>query len=96
MAQKITVLNGQNLVDIAIQHTGSVESVVELAVANDISITQQLTAGSTLNSVPEKDERIVDYYAVRNLSPATTASDRNATRRRGIGNMTIGQDFKVG
>lgn len=96
MAQEITTLNGQSAVDITIQHTGSVAAIVDFAIANNISITQNLNAGTVLKTVSPNEKRVVDYYSVKKLTPATSKSERKATRRRGIGNMTVGQDFKVG
>ena len=44
----ITVLHNQSLLDLALQHTGTIESVFEFAEANTINITDDVQAGKTL------------------------------------------------
>ena len=69
----ITVLHNQSLLDIAIQHTGSVENAFAIAVANGLSVSSMLTAGMTLD-IPndvQKDNDVLYYYTTKNLQPAT-------------------------
>jgi len=74
---EITVLQGQNLLDIAVQHTGSTEAVFLLAMENGLGITDELTPGMVLNPVPVQNRRVRNYFANNNLKPATaiTADD---------------------
>ena len=44
----ITALHNQSLLDLALQHTGTIESVFEFAEANSINITDDVQAGKTL------------------------------------------------
>ena len=44
----ITVLHNQSLLDLALQHTGTIESIFELAVLNEKSITDDMLAGASL------------------------------------------------
>lgn len=69
---KVAVLSNQTLTDIAIQVYGSVEGVLTLAKANNISITDSLQAGRWLE-VPEVTyvKRIAEFYKVRCICPAT-------------------------
>ncbi|NDV45513.1 LysM domain-containing protein [Paludibacter sp. 221] len=67
----ITVQQGQTLFDIAVQHCGDAQAVIPIAQANDISITGELVAGTSL-AIPEPlNKRIVNYYKINNIVPAT-------------------------
>ena len=48
----ITILHNQSLLDIAIQHTGAVENTFAIAVANGLSLTDDLPAGAEIK-IPE-------------------------------------------
>ena len=71
----VTVLNNQSLWDISVQEYGSVEAVFELARANDMGVTDLLTAGQEL-LLPEVDKKIIKpevvaYYRRNGLHPVT-------------------------
>ena len=71
----VTVLNNQSLWDISVQEYGTVEAVFELAMANDMGVTDLLTAGQEL-VLPEVDKKIikpevVGYYRRNGLQPVT-------------------------
>lgn len=73
----VTVLHRQSLLDIAIQETGTVESVMELCLLNDLSITAQLQIGSYLNTEVEATLThgdVLKYYKSKQLKPATAIS----------------------
>ena len=97
------VLNRQSLLDLATQHTGSVENAFGIAVANGISLTDDLTIGSRLN-IPDdltKNNDIYNYYTAKNIQPATaiqviTAGDNGTEEiQEGISAWAINYDFKV-
>ena len=94
----ITILHNQSLLDIAIQHTGAVENTFALAVANGLSLTDDLPAGAEIK-LPDsvnKDNDVLNYYTARRLQPATAVillSDEE--RLEGIGYWAISVDFKV-
>ena len=44
----VTVLHNQSLLDLALQHTGTIESIFELAEANTLNISDDVVAGKTL------------------------------------------------
>jgi len=77
MANTVTVLHNQSLMDIAIQQFGNVEAVVALAVLNDISITADLVAGQilSLEGIAVLDADIVNYYEIKAIKPATAIVD---------------------
>lgn len=77
MVNKTTVLDGQTLADIAVQETGTVESLFELAEANGKSITDIPDAGEKLLPLaPSKgggtwNKDVADYYRAKNIKPVT-------------------------
>ena len=69
---QVKVRPKQSLLDIAIQERGTIESVLELAVLNDISITDALVPGNEINTnVEAYDIEIASFYRIKNLKPAT-------------------------
>lgn len=88
------------MLDIALQSGGSVESVMALAAANGLSVTDRLADGQEL-TVPEPVEggevRTVRLYRAQGVEPATEASaeDMLACPYGGIGYMGVDIDFEV-
>ena len=96
----IAALHNQSLLDIALQHTGTIESVFEFAEANAINITDDVQAGKTLVVPAEafSNKDILNYYIAKNLQPATAFSkeDEKVTKRlEGISIWAINLDFVV-
>ena len=79
---KTTVLSQQSLFDIAIQAMGNAEAAFELAIVNDISVTDELTTGSLLK-VPTGNENanVTMYYYSRGLKPATGMTNNEISGR---------------
>lgn len=97
---EITVLHNQSLLDLALQHTGTIESVFELAEANALNITDDVEAGKTLVLPAETftNKDILAYYTAKNLQPATafTKEDEQVfERQEGISIWAINLDFIV-
>ena len=95
---KVKVLPLQSLLDIAIQHTGAVESVFAIAVANGLSLTDDLPAGAEIKlpDTVNKDSDVLNYYSAKRLQPATAVIMLpEAERLEGIGYWAISVDFKV-
>lgn len=92
---KKIVLHNQSLLDLCLQHTGSIAGVFELAQANGLSITDDLEAGNALEVADSliKDKDILSYYTAKNIQPAT-AWVETATMQ-GISYWTINVDFVV-
>ncbi|MBT0550254.1 hypothetical protein [Riemerella anatipestifer] len=93
---KVEVLKRQSLLDICLQHTGTIGGVFELAMANNMAITDDVQAGAVLQ-LPEnikKDRDIFNYYASKNIQPATAITEV-VEKCSGIGCWAIGIDFKV-
>lgn len=96
----ITALHNQSLLDLALQHTGSIESVFELAEANALNITDDVWAGAPLylgEGLGVRNE-ILSYYTAKNLQPATAFSKEDEQvfeRLEGISIWAINLDFIV-
>ncbi len=93
------VLHNQSLLDFAIQHTGSPQNAFEIAMANDMSVTEQLTAGTEL-IVPETvamDVDIKNYYSSKAIKPATdiTQTEEQEETPEGISVWILNQNFIV-
>lgn len=70
---EVRAINNQSLFDIAIQEYGTVEAAFDIAVFNEMDVTDNLVPGQILklpNSEYERKE-IVSYFRSRNLHPAT-------------------------
>ena len=96
----ITVLHNQSLLDLALQHTGTIESIFEFAEANALNITDDVVAGRTLVLSAETftNKDILAYYTAKNLQPATafTKEDEQVAKRpEGISIWAINLDFIV-
>lgn len=96
----INVLHNQSLLDLAIQHTGSVENAFDLALANNRSITDDLEAGETLSfefSTINPNKDILSYYIAKKLQPATAISEQLSANSipQGIDYWAIQMDFIV-
>lgn len=96
----ITALHNQSLLDLALQHTGTIESVFEFAEANAFNITDDVVAGKTLVLPAEafSNKDILNYYTAKNLQPATafTKEDEQVFERlEGISIWAINLDFIV-
>lgn len=92
------ILHNQSLLDIAIQHTGAVENTFAIAVANGLSLTDDLPAGAEIK-IPDsanKDNDVLNYYTTKSLQPATAVIILPEEERlEGIGYWVIQTDFKV-
>ena len=96
----VTVLHNQSLLDLALQHTGTIESIFEFAEANALNITDDVRAGRTLVLPAEAftNKDILGYYTAKNIQPATafTKADEQVFKRlEGISIWAINLDFII-
>ena len=95
----IQILHNQSILDIAIQHTGSVFNAFAIATANDMAVSETLIAGTSI-LIPDNvlnDESILNYYKAKEIQPATSLTDvQSVIEYKGIGYMIIEDNFKVG
>lgn len=92
------ILHHQSFLDLAIQHTGSVENAFILALQNGKSLTDDLVAGEQLSlENPKNNKDILSYYQSKKLQPATGVSHTGGSslQLQGIGYWVISNDFKV-
>jgi hypothetical protein len=68
---KIVILESQSLFDLAVQTAGGVEAAFELALKNNIPLTEDLTTGQELTTITSLNKPIADYYTTNRLKPAT-------------------------
>lgn len=95
---KTTILERQNLLDIALQEYGSPMAVFDLAMGNGMSITEKLEIGKDVNIPKSKhtDPDILSYYQRYQIHPVTDSSDDQISPdKEGIGIMSIQQNFII-
>jgi hypothetical protein len=97
---QITALNNQSLLDVAIRHCGTVEAVVDIAILNNISITDDLVPGQLI-ALPAKDygnQEVINYFSGNKIDPATALTEEHTALiegNSGIGFWEIGNNFIV-
>jgi hypothetical protein len=94
---EIIVLHNQSLLDITIQHTGSVHNAFAIAVYNNIAVSDPLKSGSILKLPKVKENTdILNYYTSKKIKPATAITEIEIIPAgKGLGWMQIGKSFKV-
>lgn len=95
---KVDVMKFQNLLDVTIQETGTMENAFEVAAANGRSISDDITPGTIV--IPDnatKEASVVTRLSDKRIKPATaiTASEQSTSPYGGIGYMKIEYDFIV-
>ena len=92
MNSEIIILPRQTNIDVILVACGSLDSLVEMALLNQMSITDDIDAGTSLVVPGITDQRTVDYFTGSKHLPVTNIS---SVSLGGIGYMEIGKDFKV-
>ena len=79
----VIVQQRQTVSDIAIQVYGSVEAAIEIAEANNISVTDDLQPGMSIEC-PDKvyDRYLQSYMSARRVNPATAADPEGEVRMK--------------
>jgi len=98
----ITVFDGQSLLDVAIQLCGNIEAAYDFALLNNRSITDNYNTGESLRMPEILNKKLVDYYKLNNISPATTVKvekssilDRHAYFYRRFFDITFDVTFEI-
>lgn len=98
---QIKILHNQTLLDIAIQQYGSATMAIDLAIENNLSLTDDLEVGTVLN-VPENSDfgqrLIAEYFQNKSLKPATKIVGKileSIPVDFGIGEMIIEESFII-
>lgn len=89
---KATIQPGQTLIDIAVQHLGSEEGVFALAQLNELSITDELTAGNELELPEVVDKRVTRYFTDGGYRPSVGV---DIDILEGIGYWGVFTEFEV-
>ncbi len=95
METQVKAILGQSLLDIAVQECGGLDTLVDVAIDNNVSITDDLEAGVALsvNSISNAD--VQRYYKIRGIKPATTLTEDIEESGEGIGYWAIEDNFVV-
>ena len=96
---QIKILHNQTLLDIAIQQYGSATMAINLAIENNLSLTEVNEVGTPLIA-PSKDNEtrlIAEYFQNKGLKPATAINDLDVVIPVdfGIGEMIIEESFII-
>lgn len=91
---QVTSKQGQWLGDIAVREAGSIEVVVEMAIKNDVSITDKMNVGSFQQKPSPANRRVMNYYNINNIYPAT-ATELDGRSFSGIGYMAVDITFII-
>ncbi|MBQ9076858.1 MAG: hypothetical protein IJY31_03345 [Muribaculaceae bacterium] len=67
----IIVKDRQTLLDVALQTSGSLEGLMDLAIANGRSVTDELADGEELITGEVVDRKVVERYEMEGVCPAT-------------------------
>lgn len=86
-----TLKKNQTIIDFVCQHTGALDNLFSVLIANDLSITDTITPGNFLN-VDVFTNNVVNYYLKTGEDILTF---ENNAERGGIGFMQIGSNFIV-
>lgn len=65
---KVKVKSNQSIFDIAVEHFGGIEAVIDLAFANDISLTESLETASELIGVEIVKKKRQRYSPIASIS----------------------------
>ena len=92
MTIRATVGPSQTMPDIAIQYCGSIAAWPELAKLNGLSMTDQVTPGTSLILPEVVDKSIVSYFKEKGYKPATDFTYDNL---EGIDYWQVFNQFEV-
>ncbi|EKB58418.1 hypothetical protein [Bergeyella zoohelcum] len=97
---KVIILHNQSILDIALQHTGSVENAFALALANGLSLTDDLAVGNWLIADSQElnaNKEILNYYQSKSVQPATAISGKQeaGSQLEGVGYWAIKTEFII-
>lgn len=95
--QTILINEGQTLKDIATQYLGNAERVGEIALLNDINITDDLVIGAEL-LIPDVEldkASTINHFKKNNIVPASSIDVAVGEEEEGINYWAIEEDFII-
>lgn len=87
---------GQSFLDMVLQQSGSFEEIVNAAVLNDASITDDLKIGSIIQSKNIISQSNIDLYKKQQPATDLRKNLQDYEIAKGIGVMKLGKTFKIG
>lgn len=72
---KIQPLEGQSVLDLAVQTAGSVEAAIAMATVNNLSVSDDIEPAA-LFTTDVQNKSIAGYYTSRSIKPATAVTDK--------------------
>lgn len=73
------LIQGQSLLDLAVQEYGTAQAVMQLALGNDLAVTDAVGAGNEL-VLPDSEVKNIDvagYFSKNSILPATGLSSED-------------------
>ena len=96
MQNTIKVQQGQSFIDKTLELTGSVENLLEMAILNNVSITDDVAIGVEIIGSSIIKHSVVNQMINQNIATKLTKNiDLSVPQELGIGKMKIGSTFKV-
>lgn len=92
---KKVVEHKQSLIDLAVQHHGNIDSLHDLIVLNNLSITDDLEYGYEIEIGNPISNNVIENYIEKNVIPAVDFVPDQNLIPEGVGYWIIGTDFKV-
>jgi len=89
---QITSKQGQWLGDISVREAGNIDSVVAMAIDNNLSAIEKMVPGTPIQRPESADRRVMNYYGINDIYPATSADPDHLS---GIGYMAVEITFMV-
>lgn len=74
MVQEVKIIAHQSLFDIAVQSCGKIDHLVDIAVLNDLSLTDELSVASVLTPIVNNELQI--YFKNNTILVATAHSNQ--------------------
>lgn len=68
---EVSKVMGQSILDVCIQHTGSIETLFDVLELNSIDLMGPITEVITLQMPPVKNKNVVDYLQQNKIGLAT-------------------------
>lgn len=88
----------QTILDIAIRYTGTWTTAFEIAMQNELCVSDDLAAGQELELPLTPANDIITYYANEGLYPSTAMSEFDFnlfSDLNGLDTMAVGENFIV-
>lgn len=91
----VKVKHRETLPDVAVLQAGSISGMFELALLNNVSITEDMASGRELNTGAVVNQDILNDLRSRNAKPCHALVNTPGQNLEGIGYWRIGVDFIV-